>query len=71
MTSSVSRRMSWIATTDGPAPPSDDRARTVRPGVYVFNDAQQLELGTCDWSGIALTVAARVVSRREDRSTLR
>lgn len=38
-----------------------------RPGVYVFNDAQQLELGTCDWSGIALTVAARVVSRREDR----
>ncbi|GAB3694086.1 alanine racemase [Corynebacterium nasicanis] len=37
-----------------------------RPGVYVFNDAQQLELGTCDWSGIALTVAARVVSRRED-----
>ncbi|MDO5513516.1 alanine racemase, partial [Corynebacterium sp.] len=37
-----------------------------RPGVYVFNDAQQLELGTCDWSEIALTVAARVVSRRED-----
>jgi len=37
-----------------------------RPGVYVFNDAQQLELGTCDWAGIALTVLATVVSRRED-----
>ncbi len=37
-----------------------------RPGVYVFNDAQQLELGTCDWSGIALTVRATVVSRRTD-----
>lgn len=38
-----------------------------RPGVYVFNDAQQLELGTCDWSGIALTVLSTVVSRRADR----
>ena len=37
-----------------------------RPGVYVFNDAQQLELGTCDWAGIALAVATRVVSRRAD-----
>jgi D-serine deaminase-like pyridoxal phosphate-dependent protein len=36
----------------------------LRPGVYVFNDAQQLELGACDWDDIALTAQATVVSRR-------
>ncbi len=36
----------------------------VRPGVYVFNDAQQLELGSCEWPEIALTVAATVVSQQ-------
>lgn len=41
-------------------------ATEIRPGVYVFNDAQQLELGRCGWEDIALTVAATVVSRRED-----
>ena len=35
----------------------------VRPGVYVFNDAQQLELGSCEWPEIALTATATVVSR--------
>jgi D-serine deaminase-like pyridoxal phosphate-dependent protein len=35
----------------------------IRPGVYVFNDAQQVELGTADWPSIALTAAATVVSR--------
>ena len=44
---------------------SDPGAATeVRPGVYVFNDAQQLEMGHCDVGDIALTVAATVVSRR-------
>ena len=38
----------------------------VRPGVYVFNDAQQLELGTCGWEDIALSIRTRVVSRRDD-----
>lgn len=38
-----------------------------RPGVYVFNDAQQLELGSCGWSDIALTVQATVVSVRGNR----
>jgi D-serine deaminase-like pyridoxal phosphate-dependent protein len=38
-----------------------------RPGVYVFNDAQQLELGSCGWSDIALTVQATVVSIRGNR----
>ncbi|MFF7992577.1 alanine racemase [Kitasatospora xanthocidica] len=36
-----------------------------RPGVYVFGDAQQLELGRCSVESIALTVAATVVSRHE------
>ena len=35
----------------------------IRPGVYVFNDAQQVELGTADWDAVALTAAATVVSR--------
>ena len=36
----------------------------MRPGSYVFNDAQQLETGSCDWSGIALYAVSTVVSRR-------
>lgn len=35
-----------------------------RPGVYVFNDAQQWELGTADPRAISLTAYARVVSAR-------
>jgi len=35
----------------------------MRPGVYVFNDAQQLELGAATWNDIALTAAGTVVSR--------
>jgi D-serine deaminase-like pyridoxal phosphate-dependent protein len=35
----------------------------MRPGVYVFNDAQQVELGVADWDSVALTAAATVVSR--------
>ncbi|NMH76579.1 D-TA family PLP-dependent enzyme [Pseudonocardia xinjiangensis] len=34
----------------------------IRPGVYVFNDAQQAELGSCSWSDIALTAVSTVVS---------
>jgi D-serine deaminase-like pyridoxal phosphate-dependent protein len=36
----------------------------LRPGVYAFNDAQQLELETCAWPDIALTAVATVVSSR-------
>ena len=43
----------------------DSVATEVRPGVYVFNDAQQLELERCAPEDIALTVAATVVSRHE------
>ncbi|MEG2779082.1 MAG: alanine racemase, partial [Aurantimicrobium sp.] len=38
-----------------------------RPGVYVFNDAQQIELGSCDWDDVALTVHGTVVSVRGSR----
>ena len=34
----------------------------MRPGVYVFNDAQQVELGAAGWEAVALTAAATVVS---------
>lgn len=42
----------------------------MRPGVYVFGDAQQLELGTCTVADVALTAAATVVSRRPGRVVL-
>ncbi len=37
----------------------------LRPGVYLFGDAQQWELGTIEPSTIALTARATVVSRRD------
>ncbi|PWJ53859.1 D-serine deaminase, pyridoxal phosphate-dependent [Quadrisphaera granulorum] len=42
----------------------------VRPGVYLFNDAQQAELGTCDWGDVALWAHSTVVSRRGQRIVL-
>jgi D-serine deaminase-like pyridoxal phosphate-dependent protein len=42
----------------------------VRPGVYVFGDAQQWELGTAPPESIALTVLATVVSRSPGRIIL-
>lgn len=42
----------------------------VRPGVYVFGDAQQWELGHGDPGDIALTVHATVVSAHADRVIL-
>ena len=35
----------------------------IRPGVYAFQDAQQVELGAASWESVALTAAATVVSR--------
>lgn len=42
----------------------------LRPGVYVFNDAQQWELGVCPPEQIALTVHATVVSHAGGRLVL-
>lgn len=49
---------------------SDPRLTELRPGVYVFGDAQQWELGSCTADDIALTVHARVVSVRGQRIVL-
>lgn len=49
-----------------PSSPDEFRATEMRPGAYVFNDAQQWELGACDPEDIALTAHATVVSRRVD-----
>jgi D-serine deaminase-like pyridoxal phosphate-dependent protein len=41
-----------------------------RPGVYVFGDAQQWELGTTDPDGIALSCRATVVSHAGGHAVL-
>ena len=52
----------------GSTPTSADADQTalteLRPGVYAFNDAQQVELGTCAWEDVALSAQTTVVSRR-------
>ncbi len=47
-----------------------DAVTEIRPGVYVFGDAQQVELGTCDWPDVALTIATTVVSGSGSRVIL-
>jgi len=42
----------------------------MRPGSYVFNDAQQLETGSCNWADVALYVISTVVSRRGQQAIL-
>ena len=42
----------------------------MRPGAYIFNDAQQWELGACAAGDIALTAHARVVSHSGGRLVL-
>ena len=51
------------ALLDGPT-----AATELRPGVYVFGDAQQWELGRCRPEDIALTVASTVVSHQRTDS---
>ncbi|SHK32470.1 alanine racemase [Rhodothermus profundi] len=42
------------------------RITEMRPGNYVFHDAMQVALGSCTLDDCALTVLARVVSRKPD-----
>ena len=42
----------------------------LRPGVYVFGDAQQLELGSCEPAALALVAAGTVVARSPGRVVL-
>ena len=62
-------------SVSGGSTPSVEYARgdvltEVRPGVYVFGDAQQWELGTATPERVALTVVATVVGRYADRVVL-
>lgn len=49
---------------------SPDVLTEIRPGVYVFGDAQQWELGSCDPDDIALTAYGTVVSHAGGRIVL-
>jgi D-serine deaminase-like pyridoxal phosphate-dependent protein len=64
-----------VPVLSGGSTPSLDAAdpgvlSEVRPGVYLFNDAQQWELGTCSPDDIALTCHATVVSHAGGRLVL-
>jgi D-serine deaminase-like pyridoxal phosphate-dependent protein len=64
-----------VRTLSGGSTPSvasteADGATEVRPGVYVFGDAQQWELGHVAPADIALTVLATVMSVHADRVVL-
>jgi D-serine deaminase-like pyridoxal phosphate-dependent protein len=58
------------AGTAGTADAAEDATTELRPGVYVFGDAQQWELGTTDPGDIALTCVATVVSHAGGRLVL-
>lgn len=64
-----------VTVTSGGSTPSWDHldpgaVSEARPGVYVFGDAQQWELGTTTPDRIALTCRARVVSHAGGRAVL-
>jgi D-serine deaminase-like pyridoxal phosphate-dependent protein len=61
-----------VSVASGGSTPSVGHTRAgvvgeVRPGVYAFGDAQQVELGTIGFDDVALTVAATVVSHAGGR----
>ena len=39
----------------------------IRPGNFVFYDAQQVQIGSCDWSDVAVALACPVVARHPER----
>jgi D-serine deaminase-like pyridoxal phosphate-dependent protein len=57
-------------STPSVAETDDDVLTEVRPGVYVFNDAQQWELGTASPASIALCAVGTVVSLAGGRVVL-
>lgn len=60
-----------VGVRSGGSTPSAEFAASglteLRPGVYVFGDAQQVELGSCRMEDVALTVVATVVSHAGGR----
>lgn len=59
--------MAYLSTSSGQ---TDDAPTEMRPGAYVFNDAQQWDLGVCGPEDIALTAHATVVSHAGGRLVL-
>lgn len=63
--------LSGVRTSGGSTPSVEfarpDAVGELRPGVYVFGDAQQLELGTIGPAQVALTVVTTVVSHAGGR----
>lgn len=71
-TSSLAAALVPARLVSGGSTPSADFSRAgilneLRPGVYVFGDAQQVELGTIGLEQVALTVVATVVSHAGGR----
>lgn len=64
--SGVPVRIRSGGSTPSAALSDGDVLTEARPGVYVFGDAQQWELGRTEPSDIALTVLATVISRFDD-----
>jgi D-serine deaminase-like pyridoxal phosphate-dependent protein len=60
----------FSAESSGKSVKAKPLVNELRPGVYVFNDAQQLELGTCKANQIALWAVATVVSVTGNRMIL-
>ncbi len=60
----------FSAESSGKSVKAKSLVNELRPGVYVFNDAQQLELGTCTVNQIALWAVATVVSVTGNRMIL-
>lgn len=74
-TPSLARSLAGSRTDRAAGDPEDredpaDAVTELRPGVYVFGDAQQWELGTTDPDDIALTCVATVVSHAGGRLVL-
>lgn len=42
----------------------------IRPGNFIFYDAQQVQIGSCGWQDVAVALACPVVARHAERSEL-
>ena len=61
-TISANQTASAAQAAGGPGDPGGGAITELRPGVYAFNDAQQVILGSCTLDEVALSVLATVVS---------
>jgi D-serine deaminase-like pyridoxal phosphate-dependent protein len=42
----------------------------IRPGNFVFYDAQQMQIGSCEWRDVAVALACPVVARHPERNEI-